>query len=383
MIKKNPKIKNNICLEIDPDGCAEHVENQVNFIKEQAKFETCPKKVLVLGASGGYGLASRIAVAFAGNADTLAVSFEREPTERRNGSPGYYSNRKFDELATAAGLKAITIEGDAFTDETKAAVAKTMKEEFGKADMIIYSLASPMRTDPKTGILHKSAIKPIGQKYESETVILGKEDILKIVTIDEATEEDIVNTVKVMGGEDWKLWIEYLLKEDLIDDSAITVAYSYIGPVQTQAIYRTGALGKAKEHLEATAFELTDLMQPINGKAYVSVNKALVTRASSVIPAMPIYISALYDVMKEKGTHEECIQQMYRMFAEKLYNKDNVVPVDDANRIRLDDWEMEPDVQAKVKVIMDSMTAENYKEVLDLEGYKRDLYEIHGFAPED
>jgi enoyl-[acyl-carrier protein] reductase/trans-2-enoyl-CoA reductase (NAD+) len=381
MIKKNPKIKNNICLEIDPDGCAEHVENQVDFIKEQPNFENCPKKVLILG--GGYGLASRIVAAFAGNADTLAVSFEREPTERRPGSPGYYSNRKFDELAAASGLKAITIEGDAFTDETKATVAKTMKEEFGKADMVIYSLAAPMRTDPKTGIIHKSTIKPIGQKYESETVILGKEDELKMVTIDEATEEDIVSTIKVMGGEDWKLWIEYLLKEDLIDDNAITVAYSYIGPVQTQAIYRTGALGKAKEHLEATAFELTELMKPINGKSYISVNKALVTRASSVIPAMPIYISALYDVMKEKGTHEDCIQQMYRMFAEKLYNKDNVVPVDDANRIHLDDWEMEPDVQAKVKEIMDSMTPENYKEVLDLEGYKRDLYEIHGFAPED
>jgi enoyl-[acyl-carrier protein] reductase / trans-2-enoyl-CoA reductase (NAD+) len=383
MIKKNPKIKNNICLEIDPDGCAEHVETQVNYIKKQAALENCPKKVLVLGGSGGYGLATKIVAAFAGKADILSVSFEREPTERRPGSPGYYSNRKFDELAEEDGLKSITIEGDAFTDETKEEVSKVMKESFGKADMIVYSLAAPMRTDPKTGILHKSAIKPIGQDYESETIMLGKEDEIKIVHIAEATEEDIVNTVKVMGGEDWKLWIEYLLNEDLIEDNAVTVAFSYIGPEQTQAIYRTGALGKAKEHLENTAFELTELLKPVNGKAYVSVNKALVTRASSVIPAMPIYISALYNVMKEKGAHEDCIQQMYRLFAEKLYNNNNGVAVDEANRIRLDDWEMEPDVQEKVKEIMESMTAENFKEVLDLEGYKKDLYEIHGFAPED
>jgi len=383
MKKKTPLIKNNICLEIDPDGCAKHVKNQVDYIKQKTKLENCPKKVLVLGGSGGYGLATKIAAAFAGRADICSVSFEREPTGRRNGSPGYYTNRKFDELAEAEGLKSITIEGDAFTDETKAKVAKAMKESLGKADMIVYSLAAPMRTDPKTGILHKSTIKPIGQQHESETVILGKDDVLKVVKIEKATDEDIVNTVKVMGGEDWKLWIEYLLNEDLIEDNAVSVAFSYIGPIQTQAIYRTGALGKAKEHLEATAFEITKLLKPINGQAYVSVNKALVTRASSVIPAMPIYISALYDVMKEKGTHEDCIQQMYRMFAEKLYNKDNVVPVDIENRIRLDDWEMEPDVQEKVKKIMDSMTSENFKEVLDLAGYKRDLYEIHGFAPED
>lgn len=382
MKKKNPKIKNNICLEIDPDGCAEHVENQVEYVKKQAGLDGCPKKVLVLGGSGGYGLAARIAAAFAGGADTFAVSFEREPTHRRPGSPGYYSNRKFDELAKADGLKSITIEADAFTDETKKNVAERMRADFGKADMIIYSLAAPMRTDPKTGILHKSAIKPIGQKYESLTVILGKEDSLKVVSIDPATDEDIENTVKVMGGEDWKLWIEYLLKEGLIAEGAVTVAFSYIGPVQTQAIYRTGTLGRAKEHLEATAFELTDLLKPVAGKAYVSVNKALVTRASSVIPAMPIYISALFDVMKKKGTHENCIQQMYRLFSDKLYGG-SAVPVDEENRIRLDDWEMEPDVQAEVKKIMDSMTAENYKDVLDLEGYKRDLYEIHGFEPED
>jgi enoyl-[acyl-carrier protein] reductase/trans-2-enoyl-CoA reductase (NAD+) len=383
MKKKNPLIKNNICLEIDPDGCAEHVENQVNYIKQQAKLANCPKRILVLGGSGGYGLATKIAAAFAGDADILSVSFEREPTARRNGSPGYYSNRQFDKLATADGLKSITVEGDAFTDETKAKIAKIMKESFGKADMIVYSLASPMRTDPKTGILHKSTIKPIGQNYESETVILGRDDVLKVVKIEKATDEEIANTIKVMGGEDWKLWVEYLLKESLIEENALSVAFSYIGPVHTQAIYRTGALGKAKEHLEATAFELTELLKPINGKAYVSVNKALVTRASSVIPAMPIYISALYDVMKQKGTHEDCIQQMYRMFNEKLYNDDNTVPVDAENRIRLDDWEMEPDVQAKVQEIMDSMTPENYREVLDLKGYKRDLFEIHGFAPED
>ncbi len=383
MKKKKPLIKNNICLEINPDGCAKHVENQVDYIKKQAELENCPKKVLVIGGSGGYGLAAKIVAAFTGKADILSVSFEREPTGRRHGSPGYYSNRKFDELAEADGLKSITIEGDAFTDEIKEEVSKVMKESFGKADMIVYSLAAPMRTDPKTGILHKSAIKPIGQDYETKNIILGKEDSLKTVTIEKATEEDIFNTVKVMGGEDWKLWIEYLFNQDLIEDNAVTLAFSYIGPVQTQAIYRTGALGKAKEHLEKTAFELTEILKTVNGKAYVSVNKALVTRASSAIPAMPIYISALYKVMKEKGTHEDCVQQIYRMFSEKLYNNNKAVAVDEANRIRLDDWEMEPDVQAKINEIIEIMTAENFKEVLDLEGYKKDLYEIHGFVLED
>ncbi|MBR4945874.1 MAG: trans-2-enoyl-CoA reductase family protein, partial [Kiritimatiellae bacterium] len=344
-------------------------------------IENGPKSVLVLGCSGGYGLASRIAVAFGGpKAETLGVSFERAPTDRKAGSPGWYNNEAFDETAKAEGLKAITISADAFADATRETVAQLAKDNgFKPFDLVVYSLASPMRTDPKDGVLYKSAIKPIGKPHVARTLDIMTCE-MKEVSVEPASDEEIAATVKVMGGEDWILWIDYLKAQGLLAEGCKTVAYSYIGPKCTQDIYRSGTLGKAKENLEASAKAITETLKDLNGVGVVSVNKALVTRASAVIPAMPPYISCLFKVMKEAGLHEDCLDQIDRLFREFMYRADGgEMPVDEAGRIRIDDWEMRPEIQAAVDKLMETLAPENVEATTDIAGYRTDFLALHGF----
>ena len=298
-----PKVRNNMCMNVDPEGLTKPVVEQIEFVKQSmADAKGGPKRVLVLGGSGGYGLASRIAATFGYGADTIGISFEREPSERRDGTPGWYNNEIFDKLATEAGHKAISLNADAFANATRETVAELIRTELGQVDLVVYSLAAPVRPDPETGELYRSAIKPITEPYDAVTVDVMTGD-MKPINIPVATEEEVSSTIKVMGGEDWALWTDYLLEQGLLAEGATTVAYSYIGPEITRLIYRSGALGKAKQHLEGTAAALSEKLSVLGGRAYVSVNKALVTRASAVIPTMPVYIAALYKVMKAKGVH--------------------------------------------------------------------------------
>lgn len=374
-----PKVRNNMCMNVDPTGLTKPLVEQIEFVKQSMADATGgPKRVLVLGGSGGYGLASRIAATFGYGADTIGISFEREPSERRDGTPGWYNNEIFDKLATEAGHKAISLNADAFANATREQVAELIRTEFGQVDLVVYSLASPVRPDPETGELYRSTIKPITEPYEAVSVDVMTGD-MKPINIPVATEEEVSSTIKVMGGEDWALWTDYLLEQGLLAQGATTVAYSYIGPEITRLIYRSGALGKAKEHLEGTAASLSEKLASLGGRAYVSVNKALVTRASAVIPTMPVYIAALYKVMKAKGVHEGCIEQIVRLFTDRLYGSADVL-VDETGRIRLDDWEMRPDVQADVDAIMDKMgNTANIEGVTDLVGYRREFLELHGF----
>lgn len=306
-----PKILNNICITAHPIGCAKEVENQINYVKSKPKVKSNVKNALILGASGGYGLASRIVLSYGMGANTLGVSFERAASEDRTGTPGWYNNKAFSEYAKRDGLKEKTIIGDAFLRESKANIIKEAKEFFGsKIDCVIYSLATGIRKDEKENITYRSTLKPIGKDYEGFGTDFMTEELIE-VKMPAASDEDIKATVKVMGGEDWKDWIDMLIKEDMLAENAITLAYSYIGPEMTKAIYRDGTIGKAKDNLEETALQMDKMMQEkIKGHAYVSVAKAVVTRASAVIPAMPLYISILFKVMKEKGIHEGCIEQM-------------------------------------------------------------------------
>lgn len=399
-----PMVRSNMCLNAHPIGCAKEVENQIAYVKAQkAKRGTKslkeggngPKFVLVLGCSTGYGLASRISAAFEYGADTIGVSFEKAGTETKGGTPGWYNNLAFDRAAKAEGLFTETFSADAFSHETRKMIIEEAKKAGKKFDLIVYSLASPVRSDPdkidpnsETGahVLYKSVIKPIGKTYAGLGIDILT-DSLKESAAEPANEEEIANTVKVMGGEDWKLWIDQLSAAGVLADGCRTVAYSYIGPELSHAIYRDGTIGQAKKHLEATAHELNDkLAKELGGAAYVSVNKGLVTRSSAVIPIISLYLSILFKVMKAKGTHEGCIEQMERLFAERLYTGENAsagkVPVDEENRIRVDDWEMQADVQAEVDKLMANVSNDNIKEVCDLAGYKHDFYATNGFDVE-
>ncbi len=375
-----PRIRNGICMTAHPVGCAHSVQTEIDFVKTQPKFNGA-KKVLVVGGSTGYGLSSRISLAYGSGAGTLNISFEKEGSEKRPATPGFYNNRAFDEKAKSAGLIAESINADAFSHETRKIAIERIKELFGKVDMIVYSLASPVRPDPDTGELYRSCLKPIGEIYTSKTVNTEKM-IVTPVSIEPADESEIAPTVKVMGGEDWMLWIKALKEADVLEDGFKTLAYSYIGPELTMAVYRNGTIGQAKEHLEATAKEITNFVKDLNGNAWVSVNKALVTRSSSVIPVVPLYISLLFKIMKEKGLHEGCIEQMQRMFVEKIYNGSEVI-VDELGRLRLDDWELREDVQAEIDKHWDSITTETLSETTDMESYKSDFLKLHGFGFDD
>ena len=371
-----PKIIGGVCLTAHPAGLKKALEEQIAYVKSQPRI-TMPSRVLVIGGSTGYGLATRTAAAFGGGAATLNVSFERQPTERKPAGVGWYNNKYFDQAAAASGLPAQSIIADAFSDETRSAVISRTREMLGQVDLLVYSIASPMRKDPKTGITHKSVLKPIGEAYSAKSVDFLK-GVVDQAQIEPAEGEDELNTVKVMGGEDWNLWVDALLDADLFAQGAKTVAYSYIGPKVTHAVYRAGTIGAAKEHLERSAGELNTKLAAVGGEAFVSVNKALVTRASSVIPVVPLYISLLYKVMKDKGIHEGCIEQMYRMLSSKIYGSGGTQR-DPEGLLRLDDWEMREDVQAEVKALWHLVSTKNLEILTDIEGFRTDFMHLHGF----
>lgn len=372
-----PKIRGFICTTAHPEGCDAHVRAQADFIRSRGEIPRGPKKALIIGASTGYGLASRITAAFGSGADTLGVFFEKAPEGNRPGSAGWYNSVAFTQQARAAGLYAGNINGDAFSDELKQQTIARIREDLGSVDLVIYSLASPRRTNPRTGVTHKSCLKPIGEPYTSQTLNTDKAQVTSI-TIDPASEEEIADTEAVMGGEDWQWWIEALRQGGVLAPGAVTVAYSYIGPELTFPIYRNGTIGKAKEHLENTARTLHAELSASGGGAYVSINKALVTQASSAIPVVPLYISLLYRVMKEKGLHEGCIEQIQRLFADRLYTG-TAVPVDEVGRIRVDDWEMRSDVQEAVAALWPTVTTDNLSEVCDFAGYQQEFLKLFGF----
>jgi enoyl-[acyl-carrier protein] reductase/trans-2-enoyl-CoA reductase (NAD+) len=342
-----------------------------------AAGKNLPKAVLVLGGSTGYGLASRISAAFACGADTVGVSLEREPSEKKTGTPGWYNNRAFDQAAMAAGLFSKTFDADAFSHDTRAAVIALAKEKGLRFDHVIYSLASPVRVDPDTGVMYRSMLKPIGGTFTGKTfdVLSGA---MSEVTIEPADEAEIASTVKVMGGEDWELWIHALSDAGLLAPGCVTMAYSYIGPEHTARIYRGGAIGRAKEHLEKTAGELTRFLGKNGGKAYVAVNKAVVTRASSVIPVVALYVAALFRTMKELGMHEDPLDQLLRLYEQRLFAKGEV-PVDEAGRIRMDDLEMRDDVQQGTTKRFLGANEGNLAAMVDLAGFRHDFLEAHGF----
>ena len=371
-----PRMRGFICLTAHPKGAEQNVKNQIEYIKSKGAIAGA-KKVLVIGASTGFGLASRITSAFGSDAATIGVFFEKPPVEGKTASPGWYNSAAFETEAHKAGLYAKSINGDAFSNEIKRETLDLIKADLGQVDLVIYSLASPVRTNPNTGVLHRSVLKPIGQTFTNKTVDFHTGNVTE-VSIAPANEEDIENTVAVMGGEDWSMWMDALKNENLLAEGATTIAYSYIGPELTEAVYRKGTIGRAKDHLEATAFTITDSLKSIGGKAYVSVNKALVTQASSAIPVIPLYISLLYKIMKEEGIHEGCIEQIQRLFQDRLYSGSEV-PTDEKGRIRIDDWEMREDVQAKVAELWKEATTETLPAIGDLAGYRNDFLNLFGF----
>lgn len=365
-----------ICLTAHPKGAEQNVKNQIEYVKSKGKIEGA-KKVLVIGASTGFGLASRITSAFGSDASTIGVFFEKPPAEGKTASPGWYNSAAFETEAHKAGLYAKSINGDAFSNEVKKETLDLIKKDLGQVDLVIYSLASPVRTNPNTGVTHRSVLKPIGDVYTNKTVDFHTGKVSEI-SIEPSKEDDIENTVAVMGGEDWAIWIDALKAENLLASGATTVAYSYIGPSLTEPVYRKGTIGRAKDHLEATAFSITDSLKDIDGKAYVSVNKALVTQASSAIPVIPLYISLLYKIMKEEGVHEGTIEQIQRLYQDRLFSGSEVA-TDEKGRIRIDDWEMREDIQEKVAQLWTKATTENLAEIGDLEGYRKDFYNLFGF----
>lgn len=369
-----PKVRGFICTTAHPDGCMENVKRQIDYTKSKGKVNGA-KKVLIIGSSTGYGLASRIAVTYGSDAGTLGVMFEKPATERKPASAGWYNTASFERFAREDGYYAKSINGDAFSKEVKEEVVKTIKEDLGKVDMVIYSLAAPKRkTDD--GTVYSSVLKTTGEVFTNKSLDLRSNAIVE-ATIPVASENEIEDTVKVMGGEDWKQWIKYLSDADVLEDNAVTVAYSYIGPEFTYPVYYNGTIGMAKKDLYNTSLDINNEFHDKGIRAYISINKAIVTQASSAIPIVPLYMSILYKVMKEKNIHEGSIEQMNRLFREKL-NKDNVI-VDEKNRIRLDDYEMRKDVQEQVMEYWDKVNSENINNFADIDGYWNDFYNMFGF----
>ena len=376
-----PKVKGFLCITAHPEGCAENVREQIAYVKGKGKISGGCKSALTIGASTGYGLASRITAAFGCGASTVGVFFERpaDVDRQRPASAGWYNTAEFTKQANAAGLYCANINGDAFSDEIKQkAIEAIKKSPLGKVDLIVYSLASPRRTDPKTGEVYKSVLKTVGEERKDKSLDTDKERIIE-VTVPAATEREVFETVKTMGGDDWELWINALDQAGVIAEGCTSVAYSYIGPELTYPIYRSGTIGLAKRDLEAAAERIDGALKLHRGKAFISVNKALVTQASSAIPVVPLYISILYKVMKEKGIHEGCIEQMQRLFSTQLYNG-NCLDFDDNGRVRIDNLELRPDVQEEVFKIWPKVTTENLNELTDFAGYKKEFLKLFGFG---
>jgi len=377
MMVIQPKIRGFICTNAHPVGCAAHVQQQIDFIKAQGPLSGVPKRVLVIGCSTGYGLASRITAAFGAGAQTLGVCFEKEPSEKRTATAGWYNTAAFHQAAAQAGLAAHTINGDAFSNEIKAQAIEQIKASMGQVDLVIYSLASPKRFDPTTETLYSSTLKPIGQAYTTKTYDTDKDQV-KEITLEPANDDEIMQTVKVMGGEDWELWLAALDAAGVLADNAITTAYTYIGKELTWPIYGHATIGKAKEDLDRAAAALRNNYQAKQLRAYVSSLKALVTQASSAIPVMPLYISLIYGVMKQDGTHEGCIEQIYRLFTEGLYAE--APTLDEAGRLRMDGKETNAATQAKIKVLWDQVNQDNFHQLADYQGYHADFLKLFGFG---
>lgn len=375
-----PKIRGFVCTTAHPLGCEKVVAEQIHVAKSM-KSMLKPKNVLIVGASTGYGLASRIVATFGMGAKTIGVFYEKEADEKRTASAGWYNTAAFEKFAHDDGYYAKSVNGDAFSQEIKEKTAQLIRQDLGKVDLIIYSLASPRRSHPVSGQVFHSVLKPIGQSFTSKTVDAFRGEV-KEVTLTPATDEEIQHTIAVMGGEDWAMWLEFLAKEKLLSEGVTTVAYSYLGPVLTHDIYLRGTIGRAKEDLKATADKLDVLLQPLHGQAIVSVNKAVVTQASAAIPVVPLYISLLFKLMKEKGTHENCIEQVIRLFKDYLY-AEHPLQRDHEGYIRLDDLEMQEEVQQRITALWPQVTSENLEQLTDIKGYRDDFYRLFGFNAKD
>ena len=374
-----PKVRGFVCVTAHPTGCAAHVQEWINYVKAKGPIKPGPRKVLVIGSSTGYGLASRITAAFGSGAATLGIFFERPSEEGRPATPGWYNTIAFTNAARAAGLYAKNLMGDAFTDDIKQQALNLIRADLGQVDLVIYSLAAPRRTHPRTGVVHKSCLKPVGAAYTNKTVDTDK-GIVSEVTIEPASEAEIADTVAVMGGEDWEMWMNALRDANLLAPGAQSAAYSYIGPEVTWAIYKNGTIGLAKNDLERAARVIdTSLKQLGGGRAFIAVNKALVTQASSAIPVVPLYISILYKLMKARGTHEGCIEQMQRLFATQLYSG-KAPTFDSSGRVHVDDLEMIPEVQAAVRDIWPAVSTENLAAKTDIAGYREEFLKLFGFG---
>lgn len=374
-----PKTRGFVCITAHPQGCAAHVQEQIDTVLRRGPIAGGPKKVLVIGASTGFGLASRIAAAFGSGAATFGVFFDRPSEEDRTATAGWYNTAAFHTAAHKAGLYAKSINGDAFSDDIKRQTLEAIKRDLGQVDLIVYSLASPRRTHPRTGAVHKSCLKPIGAPYTNKTVDT-ENGVVSDITIEPATEAEVADTIAVMGGEDWEMWINALDEAKLLAPGATTMAYSYIGPEVTWAVYKNGTIGMAKNDLDATAKRLNTTMR-LNGygRAFVSVNKALVTQASAAIPVVPLYISLLYKIMKERGLHEGCIEQIDRLYRTQLYGG-NALTFDEVGRVHVDDWEMRPDVQAEVSRLWPQVTTENLTSLTDFASYQSEFLKLFGFG---
>jgi enoyl-[acyl-carrier protein] reductase/trans-2-enoyl-CoA reductase (NAD+) len=374
-----PKVRGFVCVTAHPVGCAAYVQEQIDYVRSKGLIKNGPKKALVIGASTGYGLASRITAAFGSGAATLGVFYDRPSEEGRPATPGWYNSIAFERAARAAGLYARSLNGDAFSDGIKQQAIEIIKNDLQKIDLVVYSVASPRRAHPRTGAVHKSVLKPIGISYTNKTVDtdLG---LVSEITIPPASDEEITDTVAVMGGEDWEMWMQALDGAGLLAPGATAISYSYIGPEVTWPIYRNGTIGLAKNDLERAARRI-DAMLKANGygRAFISINKALVTQASSAIPVVPLYISILYKIMKAKGTHEGCVEQIQRLFATQMYNG-SALAFDPAGRVRLDDREMQPDVQRQVAEIWPWVGTENLQKLTDIDGYRAEFLKLFGFG---
>lgn len=372
-----PRIRGFICTTAHPVGCAHSVHEQIDWVEKQAPLKRF-KNVLVVGASTGYGLATRIAACFGGGARTVGVFFERPALRNRTASAGWYNSVAFEKAAKEAGHYSKSINGDAFSDEIKEQTVSTIREDLGDVDLVVYSLASPRRTHPRTGVQYTSVLKTVGEPYTGKTVDIHT-GVVSEVCIEPATDGEIDNTVAVMGGEDWDLWIQALEAADVLAEGARTVAFTYVGPELTRPVYGDGTIGRAKIHLEATARELDGRLRKRNGRAYISANKAVVTQSSAAVPVVSLYISLLYKVMKEKQIHEGCIEQMYRLLKDRLY-AGPTVPTDESGRIRIDDLELREDVQTRIHSLWQSVNTENLEAISDVRVFREEFLKLFGFG---
>jgi enoyl-[acyl-carrier protein] reductase/trans-2-enoyl-CoA reductase (NAD+) len=374
-----PKVRGFVCVTAHPTGCAAHIQEQIDYVKRKGPIKQGPKSVLVIGASTGYGLASRITAAFGSGAKTLGIFFERPSEDGRPATPGWYNTIAMTKAARADGLYAGNLNGDAFSDDIKRQALEMIARDMGPVDLVVYSLASPRRTHPRTGVVHKSVLKPVGKSFSNKTVDTDK-GIVSDITIEPASEAEIADTVAVMGGEDWEMWMNALADAKLLAPGATSVAYSYIGPEVTWDVYKNGTIGMAKNDLERAGKRIDALLKAHGyGRAFISVNKALVTQASSAIPVVPLYISILYKIMKAKGTHEGCIEQIQRLFATQMYHG-SALSFDDGGRVRIDDLEMKPEIQAAVSQVWPQVTTENLAALTDIAGYRSEFMKLFGFG---